>query len=290
MMLVLAGSVRLWTGRTLAAIERLEEARALFEDINDPFGRGQSSAVLGRALVLAGRVEEGLAMVTAIGAETGVWGSDRESLIATMAGLSALVQVGAVERSQALVDHVPTPGSGGIEQELIVGDTERVTALGLHRLQSGDVPGALAVLSATTRRLAPEIDPNLSSALALALSADGDADAAVAQADAVDGHIRASYMDRLVAGMARGLAWARDGDGEASITEFDRLRAAADGTEDRVSQALVRLADAAAASARGGDDAAERAAEADRRLDDLGLANTGWREAYSLALGLSPAT
>ncbi|MGQ0430795.1 MAG: adenylate/guanylate cyclase domain-containing protein [Microthrixaceae bacterium] len=289
MMLVLAGSVRLWTGRTLGAIERLEEARQLFEEINDPFGTGQSAAVLGRALVLSGRVEEGLALVAAIGDQAGLRGSEPENIVATMAGLSALVQVGDIARSEALLARVPNLVGDDAASELIVGDTERVTALGLHRLQSGDVTGAVAILARMADRLAPGIDPNLSSALALAHAAHGALDDAIAEADAVDAHARSSYMDRLVAGVARGLALAREGEHAASVAEFDQLRAAADGTEDRVSQALVRLADAAAASTRGDVDAAARAAEADRRLDDLGLSHTGWRAAFSLALGLSTA-
>ncbi len=64
--------------------------------------------------------------------------------------------------------------------------------------------------------------------------------------------------------------------------------AAADGTEDRVAQALTRLADATAASARGEADAASTCEEADRRLAELGLAETGWRRAFSLALGAQP--
>jgi tetratricopeptide (TPR) repeat protein len=66
MMLVLAGSVRLWTGRTLGAIDRLREARDLFLEIHDDFGHSQATTVLGRALVLAGRVEEGLDMVASL--------------------------------------------------------------------------------------------------------------------------------------------------------------------------------------------------------------------------------
>src|SRR5690606_16924867 len=63
-MLLLAGSVRLWAGSTDLAIERLTEARAIFSDIDDTFGLVQSSSVLGRALVLSGQVEEGLEIST----------------------------------------------------------------------------------------------------------------------------------------------------------------------------------------------------------------------------------
>ncbi|MGH9084642.1 MAG: hypothetical protein ACRDYW_04255, partial [Acidimicrobiales bacterium] len=180
-------------------------------------------------------------------------------------------------------------GELGGDEELAIGDTEVIATLGLHRLQSGDVTGAVESLAAVQRRLAPEVDPNLHAALALASAAAGSLDVAIDAADEVDAHPRSTYMDRLTAGIARGLALGQRGDHAASVAVFDQARAAADATEDRISQALVRLADALAAPARGTADAAERASEADRRLAELGLSDTGWRQAFSLALGVSPA-
>ena len=289
MMLILAGSVRLWTGQTLGAIERLEEAKDVFVDIGDVFGQGQSVAVLGRALVLAGRVEEGLCLVESLGDLAEQTGSERERIVATMIGLSATVQVGDLSRTEDLLAHVPDVDAEGTGEVFIVGDSERVTALGLHRLQAGDAAGAAAVLGELADRLAPEIDPNLTSALALAYVASGRLEDAIERAEAVEQHQRASYMDRLVAGTARGLALTRLGDQSAAAAAFERVRSAADGTEDLISQALVRLAAAIAATARGGADAAERSSEADRRLAELGMSETGWRQAYLLALGVSTA-
>ena len=290
MMLILAGSVRLWTGRTLGAIERLEEAKEVFSEIGDVFGQSQAIAVLGRALVLAGRVDDGLAMVGTLGDLAVDTGSKRDRIVAAMIGLSATVQVGDLGRANELLARVPEGGADGTGDVFIVGDSERVTALGLHRLQSGDPAGAVQVLADLAERIAPEIDPNLTSALALAAAAGGRPEEAIERADAVEHHQRASYMDRLIAGVARGLALSRLGDHLGATDVFHRLRAAADGTEDRVSQALVRLADGVAASARGDADAATRLDDAERRLSDLGMADTAWRQAYSLALGVSPAT
>ena len=286
MMLVLAGSVRLWTGRTLSAIDRLREASDLFEGIHDDFGHSQASSVLGRALVLAGRVDEGLSIVASMGVHDGSPLTEREYVVAVMAGLSATVQVGDTERSERMLTIVPAGPFAGDGGELVVGDTERTASVGLHRLQSGDVTGAVAVLSSLQQRLLPEVDPNLQSALALAHVADGAIEAALREADEVDVHDRATYLDRVTAGTARGLALARRGDRAAATAAFDQARAAADATEDRVSQALVRLADATAASARGEADAAVRMSEAEARLADLGLSETSWRQAYTLAVGV----
>jgi class 3 adenylate cyclase/tetratricopeptide (TPR) repeat protein len=285
MMLILAGSVRLWTGRTLSAIERLREAQALFDEIQDDFGHSQSSAVLGRALILSGQVQEGLDMVASMD-RGGTPLSEREFIVATMAGLAATVQVGDVARSEQMLTVFPSGPVGGDDGELIVGDSERTTSVGLHRLQSGDVPGAVAVLSSLAARMQPDVDPNLYSALALAHVASDEIDEALAAADSVDVHDRSSYLDRLTAGIARALALSRRGDVAASTAAFDQVRAAADATEDRVSQALVRLADATAAAARSDADAPARMAEAERRLDELGIGDTAWRRAFALAVGV----
>jgi tetratricopeptide (TPR) repeat protein len=289
MMLILAGSVRLWTGRTCGAIERLEEARDLFADIGDVFGYGQSSAVLGRALVLVGRIDEGLALVAGLGDQANAELSDRDRAISAMAGLAATVQVGDTAGSQRLLAAIPSGPFEG-EGELIVGDTERTTSVGLHRLQVGDVAGAVHILDDLCARLDPEIDPNLHSVAALAHAASGDLDNALSEADAVDRHERATYLDRITAGLARGLALARRGERAAATAAFDQVQAAADATEDRVSQAITRLAGATAASALGAADAAMRSSEAEARLEELGLRDTGWRQAFSVAMGLSPAT
>jgi hypothetical protein len=57
-----------------------------------------------------------------------------------------------------------------------------------------------------------------------------------------------------------------------------------------VSQALARLAGATAATALEEADAAMRVADAEAHLEALGLQDTGWRQAFSVATGLSQAT
>jgi hypothetical protein len=126
--------------------------------------------------------------------------------------------------------------------------------------------------------------------VALAHVASGSLEEALAEADAVERHDRATYLDRITAGIARGLSLARRGERAAATAVFDQVQAAADATEDRVSQALTRLAGATAASALGEADAAMRSAEAERHLVELGLEDTGWRQAFSVATGLSQAT
>jgi len=267
--------------------------------MEDPMGLAQSSAVLGRALVLGGRVAEGLSLVDrrfSLDGGQPSW----DDLLGALAMLAAAVQVGDVEKSERLLSQVPEHLTEQIEAvarehrgeaglDAIVASTEMATTLGLHRIQVGDVVGAVRLLQWFDEGL-PELDPNLRSALALAHVACGETARARIEADAVDDHWAATYLDRLTGGVARGLALARDGEAAAATAAFDQLRAAADATEDRVSQALVRLAGATAASALGEADAARRMADADARLAELGLQDTAWRRAYSQGLGLSSAT
>ncbi len=286
MMLVLIGSVRLWTGRANAAIPCLEEAQDIFTAMDDAFGRVQANATLGRALVAAGRVTEGFATLPGSGHTAEIEGVAREHLFALVASANAAVQIGDTQRTGALLELVPQPEDG--EGEVLVGDTERAVATGLHAFQLGDIAGALIVLEPLPPLL-PRVDPNLQSALALVRAADGQVDAALADAEIVEHHERASYLDRIIAGVARAIAHDRYGDHVAAVAAFDQVVAAAEASEDLVTAAITRLADAVAASARGEADAVERMAAADARLAELGLEETGWRRAFRLALGISSA-
>jgi class 3 adenylate cyclase/tetratricopeptide (TPR) repeat protein len=286
MMLVLMGSVRLWTGRALAAIPNLQEARRSFAEIDDVFGGLQSGAVLGRALVATGQIAEGFATLPSIGGAVDASSLGLEHQFVLVAGAAAAVQVGDTERAAALLALAPAPDEDRGEL-VLVGDGERAVATGLHRLQVGEVDEAVAVLQRLHDRLAPELNPNVASALALARAVHGDVQEALVLADRIEAHDRASYLDRIIAGLARALAHARRGDQAAAVAAFDQVEAAADATDDVVSRAITRLADALAASARGEADAAERLADVEDRLAELGLADTGWRRAFSLGLGIS---
>ena len=287
MMLVLIGSVRLWTGRPESAVPILEEARANLMAIDDAFGGLQASATLGRALVSAGRIAEGFAILPG---GDGIIDPDileHAQMFGVMATANAAVQVGDVDLSAALLQVAPTFANE--DAGVLVGDAERAVATGMHRLQLGDAAGAVNVLESLQRHLDGNVNPNARSALALARACHGDIDGALSDADVVLDHDRGSYLDKVFAGIARSLALGRRGDQAAAQAAFDQVRAAADATEDRVAWAITRLADALAASARGEADAAVRCEEADRQLSELGLADTGWRRAFSLALGISSA-
>src|SRR3546814_10400500 len=80
--------------------------------------------------------------------------------------------------------------------DLIVGDTERTVATGLHLLHSGDAAAAVAALEPLRQWIAPRVNPNVSSATALAHVAAGDVEAALLAAGEVEEHRGATYLDR----------------------------------------------------------------------------------------------
>ena len=112
----------------------------------DP-GRLRPLAVVRRARAgpscWPGEVDEGLEMVASMGRSDGTPLSEREYIVSIMAGLAATVQVGDLARSERMLTVIPAGPVDGEDGELIVGDTERTASVGLHRLQSGDVAGAV---------------------------------------------------------------------------------------------------------------------------------------------------
>ena len=84
-----------------------------------------------------------------------------------------------------------------------------------------------------------------------------------------------TYLDHVMASMAAGLAEARVGHRTEALHWLGLARDTADGTGDVVAQAITRLAEATGLSGLGESTAAEARAEAQVRLDELGLAGEG---------------
>ena len=218
--------------------------RTLFEGIHDDFGHSQAVG-RARSRARARRPHRGGHRARRLGgpARGGGPATERERTVAAMAGMSATVQVGDTERSEQLLAVAPgrrrSTWTSSSSATPSARPRSRCTACS-PATSTGRWPGS----PTCSNGCCPRIDPNLQSALALAHAASGAIDQALTEADEVDAHDGATYLDRITAGIARGLALARGGDGAASTAAFDQVIAAADATEDRVSQALVRLADA----------------------------------------------
>ena len=274
MMLVLVASLRLWTGRTDEALEPAAEARTLFEEMADWYGHGNALGVLARCMVASGRVEEGFGLLEEA-ARTAQHSDDRW---ANMLSIITAAQVGLPDRASHLfasVDQVPgAPGE--------IGFTDAHVATAILHLQLGDTERARDFVEQAVER-AESFAPFATAALALVRAACGDTDAAVMAAESVESAAGATYADRSLAITARGLALAQDGDGPGAKAALAAARDAVDATADKLTQALVRLAEAEVLTVIGDDRAGAVADEADRRLDAIGLGDTAWRRAFTLA-------
>jgi tetratricopeptide (TPR) repeat protein len=275
MMLVLRAAMRLWSGRTLDAIETGEEALAVFREIDDRFGEFQALAPLGRALVAAGRVDEGFRILEGLLELEGA-GDDLRKLAQTVVA-SAAVQVGEPTRLPAELicafQEATAPAT--------LGEGERVVALGLAALQRGDVADAVAWLEGVAE--IEKDNPYAMSALAMALLAAGRADEVADAVATTWGSPRATYLDRARASLAAALAAGRAGDRDAAAEALAVVDGALDPTQDVVSQALAALGEAEVWASLGDPRAPALRSDAEARLQSWGLTGTGWSTVYALA-------
>jgi tetratricopeptide (TPR) repeat protein len=277
MMLVLLAALRLFSGRAASAIEPAREARELFTSMADWYGSGNALGVLARSLLATGRIEEAfdvLAEMELLGPEV------RPDQWTPLLSAVAAAQVGLPDRAA----HI-NPESVELEQEPgQIGFTDATIAFGLMRLQQGDANGAVALLEPVVSAAPTKhTNTNAISALALALAAAGRPAEALARAEDVLGSDNGTYADTTVALEARGFALAQQGDAEGSARAFQEARTIVDATDDVLFRALLKLAEGSALEVIGDRRASVVTAAADSELEALGLSDTAWRVAFSVA-------
>jgi tetratricopeptide (TPR) repeat protein len=282
MMLVLTALIRLWTGRTESAADRAREALTMALSMGDGYAEVQSRLTLGRALAALGDVDGAFEVLEGVRIYARGDLADEPRSFFLGGVLSAAIHVGDVDRATALADEVPElVGSS----DLPAVNSERETAVALLEMMRGAPEAAADRLDRLAATPGPWADSEYgNSARALAYAATGKLDDAVALATTVIDGDRASYLDRFTAGVARGLALARQGD-EAAIDALAQVRDAADATEDRVARALARLAEGIGLDALG-HDGEQALAEAASRLAALGVEADGWQVAFREAAGI----
>jgi len=282
MMLVLLASVRLWSGRTTEAIELATRAQDSFEAIKDTFGLAQACSVLGRALAMSGRIDEGfLALGHARMTPDQTVAGDSLNLART-AAVGIAVQLGELDRLAIEGDDAAFL----VPSDDTVADLDRSIALALALVQQGDAHGALERLDEVTKRT------KIACAYAIAVrtlaeAAVGDGLAAVESAGQLEQVQGATYLDRVMASMGAGLAEARVGHRGEALRWLGVARSLADDTGDVVAQAITRLAEATGMTCLGEATADEARAEARMRLDAIGLQARGWVAAFEQAVGAS---
>jgi predicted ATPase len=286
---VLTASIRLWTGRAESAVERARQALATFDAIDDDYGRVQARLPLGRALVTAGRVEEGFAVLEQARATLLPSHSPRFNAFSATGLLSAAVQVGDPRRAAAALDVLPSQELSS-DDLATAGAGEYLVSRALLELQHSCPTVALELLREVSRATGERAAVGYCGAVtALALAAAGRRDEALAAARVVEDDERSTYLDRLWAGLAAGAVAARGGDRRAVEQRFTRLCAQVDATDDRVAQALARLGWAMALQAAGDPDASQASEAAADRFSALGIDADGWTAVLRQAAGMEPA-
>ncbi|MCU1357435.1 MAG: Adenylate cyclase [Acidimicrobiales bacterium] len=285
MMTLLLSSIQLWSGGTTEAVEMAERTLRGFQGIGDQYGTGQASAVLGRALVMAGRVDEGFDLLAKAGGphgQTNGGPAAARGQVARFTRLATAVQVGEPERGTDAIDELS-------ELELLGGDDPAVL-LGLYALQRGDVDEAVRHLGLPGEHTD---DGNLGAARALLAAASGSGHAGEL-ADAVSAMPAATYLDRALAEIAAAMEAAACDAADRSDSDstvgrrITAARTAVDPTGDALARALVALAAAKTSARLGAADALDTAAAADRHLAKLGITAHGWGTLFDLALAGHP--
>ena len=279
MTLALLAAVRLWQGRAAAAAGPAAEARALFGEIGDTGGQLHAAAILARALVAAGSIDEALAVaeecwsldggheptasygqtgaaaVAGVATHIGDWRTGLDVTAATTAGAGAIDQ--AALRALALLQaDQPAEGRALLEE--------------LAELEQG--PGAGDSVKGT---MSPH--PNVLALLGLARVATGDPGAgAEAAAEVLAGGAEATYRDLALAHVARAFAHLQGGNRELLEADFESARELVSGTDDLVTAAVVELARAHAIEAAGAATGQGTTTDARAALTALGVVHDGW--------------
>ena len=280
MMRMLMGSICLWEGETELAVRAASESLESFVAMGDSYGLGQAQALLGRALVMTGRVDEGFSILDSQASAGGGPGGDGDGpdipalyaerqFLARVAILGASLQIGEPGRADDIVVGLD-PDQGGW------GDDPRVGGA-LYLLQTGRAEQAEAIVapargSGDPDRLAVE-------ALLAAVQRSGEAAGLIERIEPLSS---ATYLDRSMAHLAAGLEAATAGDPEVASSHRDRALELVADTEDRVAHAVAALFSAGIARLAGSDDAADEQARADAEFAELGIEPVGWRTLLAL--------
>lgn len=264
-MRVLLANVSVWRGDPAQAIEFATEARAVFQELADPWGELQSVGPLALALSACLRTTDARTML------------DEADLVAERVPDMSMRQVATVLRV-ALAIQVGDPDAHALAARMFAGlsavddrllTDEQHTLWGLAQLQHGDVAGAVSTLraarAATTNR-GPMAAAGV--ALAAALVAGNEAAEALEVCDET-GELAVTFVDQYRLHLARGFARYRTGDVAGATASLERAAAIVEATSAPLDQFIVRLARAAL----------DREAPADEQR------SIGWETTFALMAG-----
>ncbi len=270
MMHLLVANVRLWRADPEHALRESETARDRFHEIGDRAGLAQASAPAIRALACLGRPAEARALLD----DTALLASESDdpagaAFVAEVAGQLDVHLGEADPASLAPPGHLSRYDPGG---------SARAATTAWALLQAGRADESLSLLDALEEKEG-ELRPAAEAARAMARCAVGRHDLVLADAPRLRRRA-VTYLDRVQAETAIGVAAATAGDPEAAAKAFAAARRAAGPSV--LDEALVELAEAHARVAADPDLPALFAVPA-RRLREMGFEPDGWDRAFRLA-------
>jgi class 3 adenylate cyclase/tetratricopeptide (TPR) repeat protein len=278
MMDVLLANVALWSGRTRECIERGTDAIELFQEIGDRWGEMMSTGSVIRAHAELGQDDEYASLLAHFYEVAYTMPDEGMHTFPAVVEASVQLQRGNAAEAAQVLDALETPDPNDL------GGADVSAAIGLARLQLGDVAGALEALvgpyeAATDDGAKLAVGCRLALAYAVAHRCD-DARRVLEQMNERSG---GTYSDRIIALWAESLVHVQtgDGDGRGSV---DAAHAIATATDARLEHAIAALARACVLDALDDEEAAESLDDADLQLASLGISGDGWRNLFELAL------
>ncbi len=277
MMDVLLANVALWSGRTHECTERGHSAIALFQELADPWGEVMATASVVRAHAELGQDDAYEAALARYYEVARTRPDENMRLIPNMVEASVELQRGNAEAAATALAVVDV---GDANQ---LGAADAAAAIGLARLQLGDVERAIEVL-ASPYTVATDDGPKLALGcrLALAYAVAHRCEDARDVLQTLNERTGGTYSDRMIALWAESLVHVQTGSGDGRGSA-DAAHAIATATDARLEQAIAALARAHILEALADDEAEATRDDAERQLDSLQITGDGWRRVFALA-------
>ena len=274
-MLNLAASLALWSGEARQARTLAGEAQVAATKSEDWGALVQSLALEGRALVSLGRPAEGTDLLEEAFNTADRLGDRSSRRIAIIANCASAARIGEPERAIRWAARY----EGAHDNPSNVGEADLRVSLTLALLQRGAVAEAATQLSWADGPRSSRSGHFEQAVTAFIAAIQGQYEEVERNVQSVvTGH--STYLDRVLAYASRAAAKHTQGDAEAR----DQALAAAwdelDATDDKTSRLVVALL--AALCGHGDIEAATQA------MRSQGLEPSGWRTAWSAAVGVQP--
>jgi len=273
-MLQLASSLALWSGQATNAISLAKSAANRAAQAESTTLVVQAKSVEGRALVSRGRVAEGTATLEEAFALADQSDDQAARRFAVIANCASSVRLGDPERAIRWAARFEN-----IHEDLtVLGETDLVVSLSLAMLQRGSADEAASQLFWDTDDQGGNLDGYGEAVAAILAAVQGRSEAVEAHVSRVLGD-GSTYLDQVLALMARAATAYRQGDDDAIHRAFEAAYVRVNRTDDKTTLRIVDLA-----CALFGNGSVESATQ---QMSANGIDPTAWLTVWRLA-SISP--